>query len=250
MTCTSTTSILLAEEDAATRVFLADNLTADGYAVLLADSRGGAIRLLETRQPALVICDVNGDTLELLDAVRTADGLASRIEPTTPLIILTAHRDELARVRYLDRGGDDVVTKPYSYAELRARIRALLRRADRHPSGRVRRVGEIVIDTVGHEVHVGPTRLELTSKEFTLLCHLAGDPARVFSKDELLRDVWGDRGRGSTRTLDSHACVLRRKLAAASPDARWVQNVWGVGYRLAPIGANAAGDGGTLAGNS
>src|SRR5881397_3403116 len=119
-------SILVAEEDATVRAFLADNLTADGYDVLSADSKRAAIRVLETRQPDLVVCDVNGDTLALLDAVRTADGLASHIHPETPLIVLTARRDELARVRYPDRGSDDVLAKPYSYAELRARIRALL----------------------------------------------------------------------------------------------------------------------------
>jgi DNA-binding response OmpR family regulator len=114
----STNSILLIEEDPATRASLADNLIADGYDVVVADSKAAALAKLETRRHDMVICDVNGETLDLLDAVRRSDGLASRIDPDVPLIVLTARADELSRVRYFDRGGDDVVTKPFSYAEL------------------------------------------------------------------------------------------------------------------------------------
>src|SRR3954454_14133463 len=123
-----TRSILLAEEDAATRAFLADNLIADGFQVLVAEDRAAALTQLESAQPDLVICDVNGDTLGLLDAVRQARGVASRIDPHVPLIVLTRRADELARVRYFDRGSDDVVSKPFSYPELHGRIRAVLRR--------------------------------------------------------------------------------------------------------------------------
>src|SRR5918996_6600987 len=98
--------ILIAEEDAATRAFLADNLAADGYEVLLADSKAAAVAKLEARQPDLVICDVNGETLDLLDAVRRSDGLASRVDADVPLIVLTTSADELSRVRYLERGSD------------------------------------------------------------------------------------------------------------------------------------------------
>src|SRR5215213_9748170 len=106
-----TRSILLAEEDAATRAFLADNLTADGYRVLMADDKPAALELLERSRPDLVVCDVNGDTLGLLDAVRRSH--AGHIAPDTPLIVLPADADAFARVRYLEGGGDDVVTKPY-----------------------------------------------------------------------------------------------------------------------------------------
>jgi DNA-binding response OmpR family regulator len=232
-------SILLAEEDATIRAFLADNLTADGYAVLPADTKRAAIGVLEAHQPDLVLCDVNGDTLALLDAVRAADGLASRIHPDTPLIVLTARGDELARLRYFDRGSDDVVAKPFSYPELRARIRALLRRTHGHGAGRVMRVGTLHIDTLARDVRIGETPIELSTKEYALLCHLAADPTRVFTKNELLRDVWGYRSRGMTRTLDSHACRLRHKLVAAD-GWRWIENVWGVGYRLAPVDPRAA----------
>jgi DNA-binding response OmpR family regulator len=227
-------SILLAEEDAATRAFLTDNLAADGYRVLVADDKPAALALLESRRPDLVICDVNGDTLGLLDAVRHADGLASRIDPDVPLIVLTADCDELARVRYFDRGGGDVVAKPFRYPELLARVRALLRRGGGRERRPVIKVGALRVDTVSREVRVGETSVALSAMEFALLTRLASEPARVFTKHELLRDVWGFRAQGRTRTVDSHACRLRNKLAT-SGDRRWIENVWGVGYRLAAL---------------
>jgi DNA-binding response OmpR family regulator len=227
----STRLILLAEEDAATRTFLADNLTADGYTVLAAADRPTALALLESERPHLVVCDVNGDTLELLDAVRNADGLASRIKPDTPLIVLTSGADELARVRFLDRGCDDVISKPFSYLELRARIRSVLHRVyDRASGSGLLRVGPITIDPVGRQVHLDGERIAVSNKEFALLRTLASDPTRVWTKQELLRDLWGFRAMGVTRTLDSHACRLRHKLGIHG--GRFVINVWGVGYRL------------------
>jgi DNA-binding response OmpR family regulator len=228
----SQTTILLCEEDAATRAFLADNLTADGFEVFVVHDKPSALSALELRQPDLVICDVNGDTLGLLDAVREGKGLAARIDADVPLIVLTRRADELARVRYLERGSDDVVSKPFSYPELRGRVRAVLRRSTgRAPRG-VTRVGPLHIDYVARAVQVGVTPVELSAREYALLTHLATDPRRVFTKHELLRDVWGFRSPGHTRTLDSYACRLRRKLTNAG-DARFVENVWGVGYRLA-----------------
>ena len=104
--------ILVAEEDPVIRTFLADNLTADGYELLIAEDRDRALRVLEGDRPDLVVCDVNGETLSLLDAVRNGNGVASRIDPDTPLIVLTSHTDELSRLRYFDRGSDDVIAKP------------------------------------------------------------------------------------------------------------------------------------------
>jgi DNA-binding response OmpR family regulator len=222
--------ILIAEEDRTLRAFLADNLTADGYEVLIAEDKESALALLERRPPDLVVCDVNGDTLALVDAIRDADGLASRVLPDTPLIVLTSHVDELARVRFLERGGDDVVSKPFSYAELRARIRAVLHRAyTRRATGRIR-VGPLMIDPVSRAVSVHDQAVQLSKLEFALLLALATEPTRVRTKEELLREVWGFRTRSATRTLDSHACRLRHKLAVDG--ARFVINVWGVGYRL------------------
>ena len=111
-----------------------------------------------------------------------------------------------------------------------ARITAVLRRARGRRNRGALQVGELRIDPVSREVTVGDRRIELSAKEFALLRTLAAEPTRVFTKEELLRDVWGYKLMGSTRTLDSHASRIRRKLAPSG--RRWIVNVWGVGYRL------------------
>lgn len=223
-------TILIAEEDPATRIFLADNLTADGYRVKVADTTAKALALLQVDPPDLMVVDVNGETLALLDAVRGAERAESRIDPDTPVIALSAEASELHRVRLLERGGDDVVAKPFSYLELRGRIGALLRRTHGSRGDGMVRVGDLTIDPAARRVRVGERDVELTGKEFALLCHLAAEPRRVFTKAELLREVWGFRSLGQTRTIDSHACRLRRKLGVGG--GRYVVNVWGVGYAL------------------
>jgi DNA-binding response OmpR family regulator len=226
-------TILLVEDDAATRTFLADNLTADGYELLVAETARDGQRLLETRYPDLALVDLglpDASGYDLIRRVRDADGVATRVDPRTPLVILTGLTGELDRVRGFERGCDDYVCKPFSYTELRGRIAALLRRAnDRRALGRLR-VGPLEIDPPSREVRLDGARVDLSQKEFALLRTLAAEPTRVFTKEELLRTVWGFRSMGTTRTLDSHACRLRRKLGVHG--ARFVVNVWGVGYRL------------------
>jgi DNA-binding response OmpR family regulator len=227
------TTILLVEDDHGLRTFLADNLTADGFGVLLADTVRDAVRLLEYKQPQLALVDIglpDGSGLELIARVRAADGVASRLDPGLPLIVLTGRSGELDRVRGFQRGADDFVVKPFSYPELVGRVRAILRRMQpRVASGRLR-VGDLEVDPVSREVRLRGRRVELSQKEFALLRALAAAPTRVFTKEELLRDVWGFRSMGATRTLDSHACRLRQKLGTAGD--KFVVNVWGVGYRL------------------
>ena len=162
--------------------------------------------------------------------IREADGVASRINPDTPVLVLTGRAGELDRVRGFERGCDDYLAKPFSYPELRGRISALLRRSDRRARRGRLRTGELELDPASREVRLRGECLELSQKEFALLRTLATDPTRVFTKEELLRGVWGFRSLGSTRTLDSHACRLRHKLARDGD--RFVVNVWGVGYRL------------------
>jgi DNA-binding response OmpR family regulator len=228
-----TATILVVEDDDATRTFLADNLTADGFELLVANSASDGIRLLETKFPDLAVIDIglpDGSGLDLVQRVRDADGLSSRVDPRTPLLVVSGRDSELDRVRGFERGADDYVCKPFSYPELRSRVAALLRRAGQRPrSGRVR-VGQLLIDPLAREVTMRGTRIELSAKEFALLRALAAEPTRVFSKDELLRGVWGFRATGTTRTLDSHACRLRKKLGVHGD--RMVVNIWGVGYRL------------------
>jgi DNA-binding response OmpR family regulator len=228
---TTTSTILLAEEHDATRAFLADNLTADGYRVLIAPDRAKALALLSTAHPDLIVADVNGQTLALLDAIRSGDGFAGRVDPDTPLIVLSRDADRLQRIRVLERGGDDVVRKPFVYPELRARIAAVLRRSELRRRARILRAGPILIDVRSREVRVFDRPVELSDKEYQLLLTLAGEPTRVFTREELLRSIWGFQTFGRTRTLDSHASRLRRKLCGDGHD-KLVVNVWGVGYRL------------------
>ena len=227
------TTILVVEDHQATRVFLAENLFADGYEPLEAETADDAQRLLRTKCPDLAIVDLglpDRDGLELLRDVRRADRLAGRVDPDLPLLVLSGRAGELDRLRGFDCGCDDYLVKPFSYPELRARIAAMLRRARRRAgSGRLR-VGPLELDPLAREVWLDGERVQLSKKEFALLRALAEDPTRVFTREELLRGVWGYRSLGTTRTLDSHASRLRRKLSRAGD--RFVVNVWGVGYRL------------------
>jgi DNA-binding response OmpR family regulator len=226
-------TVLVVEDDEATAAFLADNLRADAFRVSLAAGEGEALRAIEVRRPDLVLLDLRlgeGDGLRLLDRIRAADGLASRIDPDLPVIVLTGRAGELDRIRGFARGADDYVVKPFAYAELLARIRAVLRRAARRPRRGVLRVGELTIDPVTRAVRLGGEAIYLSAREFALLHALALDPTRVYPKNELLRDVWGFRSPGATRTVDAHASRLRKKLAGGG--RAYVVNLRGVGYRL------------------
>jgi DNA-binding response OmpR family regulator len=226
-------SLLVVEDDEATAAFLAENLAADGFKVATASGAGEGLRAIEVRQPGLVILDLlleDGHGLELLDLVRGADGLASRIDPELPVIVLSGRSGDVDRVRSFARGADDHVAKPFSYQELVARVRAVLRRTHGRPQRGVMRVGELTLDPLTRAVRLAGRPVHLAAKEFALLQALAEQPTRVYGKQELLRDVWGYLSMGNTRTLDAHACRLRKKL---TPSGRpWVVNVRGVGYKL------------------
>jgi DNA-binding response OmpR family regulator len=226
-------TILVVEDHQATRTFLADNLTADGYELLEAECAADAQRLMETGYPDLAIIDLglpDHDGLELLRQVRDTDRIAGRLDPDLPMLVLSGRVSELDRLRGFERGCDDYVIKPFSYPELHARVAALLRRNRRRPRVGRLRIGSMEIDPLSRQVWVHGQHLPLSKKEFALLRALASDPTRVFTREELLRGVWGYRSIGRTRTLDSHASRLRKKLNGAGD--RFVVNVWGVGYRL------------------
>jgi DNA-binding response OmpR family regulator len=235
-------TILLVEDDAATRTFLADNLCADGYEPLVAGTAREGLAAIETRFPDLAIIDVglpDVSGLELLQSVRNGDGIVSRADPLLPVIVLSGRGAELDRLRGFHHGADDYVVKPFGYTELHARVRAVLRRADeRRGRGRLK-IGNLEVDPAARSVRVRGQAVRLSAKEFALVRTLAGDPTRVFSKEELMRTVWGTRALGTSRTLDSHACRLRHKLACAGD--RFIVNVWGVGYRLVDGSADSGG---------
>lgn len=232
MSC-QTATILLVEDHRLTRRFLADNLAADGYEILEAESAADAERMIASEFPDIAILDLglpDRDGLELLQEVRDSDRIAGRFDPDIPILVLSGRGGELDRLRGFKRGCDDYLAKPFSYSELQARLAALLRRGRRRPGPGRMRIGPLEIDPLGRQVWLRGEELNLSKKEFALLRALAGDPTRVFTREELLRGVWGFRSMGVTRTLDSHASRLRKKLARDGD--RFIVNVWGVGYRL------------------
>ena len=224
--------VVVCEDDAITLDLLCDHLVADRFAVLPAPSASDALRLCRYNHPDLLLLDLSlpdASGLDVLREIREADGIESRFDPQLPVIVLSGRGAPTDRVRGLAAGADDYVTKPFSVDELRARIGAVLRRRATRREGPIR-VGELLLDPLRRKVMVGEREVPLAKKEFTLLRVLAGDPTRVFSKEELLRDVWGYRGNSKTRTLDSHASRIRRKL---DPEhSRYIVNCWGIGYRL------------------
>ena len=219
------TALLLAEPEPETRGYLERHLRSDGFEVTEAGWNAQALDLAERTRPDLVIA---GET-ELCRRLREGEP-GRRWDRNVPVIVLTApDADPLDRVRAFERGADDVVERDM-YTELVARIRALLRRSAGGLADVVE-VGELVVDHRARQMRLRGVPVRLAGREFDLAARLVRDPYRVFTKEELLRDVWGYRGRFVTRTVDSHACRLRRKLQLTAEDT-FVVNVWGKGYRL------------------
>jgi DNA-binding response OmpR family regulator len=205
------TALLLAEPEPAVRGFLERQLLSDGFDVVACER---AEQLPRAAEP---------DVLVLGDAA----ALGRAVVPDCPVIVLGGS-DPAARVRALALA-DDCLARPFVYEELLARIHALLRRCP--PRDELLDLGELLVDRAARRVLVRGREVELAAKEYALLVKLASDPDRVFTREQLLRDVWGFRTYIPTRTLESHASRIRRKLADAGLPG-WVVNVWGVGYKL------------------
>lgn len=202
------TTVLLADRESATRGFLERRLPRDGFELV------GAAE----RRPDLVLA---GD-----------DAALERWRGEAPVIVLgRPEADPVDRVRAFRRGCDDYLSRPFHYDELVERIHAVLRRSGTSTRETVV-AGPIEIDIRTRVILVAGKPLPLSQKEYELLLKLASDPQRVFTKEELLRDVWDYRASSRTRTLDSHASRLRRKLSFLDEETPFVENVWGVGYRL------------------
>jgi DNA-binding response OmpR family regulator len=226
------TRILVVEDDPSIRLGLEDTLRAKGYEVD-AVGRGieGADRATSGRYD-LVVLDVmlpDIDGFEVCRRIRGSKGATRRV----PVIILSARGAELDRVRGLELGADDYVTKPFSLMELLARVASVLRRAQgerQEPAGLA--FGDIVIDLVGQVVMRAGTRVELPSRAFAILRVFARRPGEVVSRDVLLDEAWGEDDYPNTRTVDNHLVKLRRALEDEPDKPRWLITIHGVGYKL------------------
>lgn len=226
------TRILVVEDDPSIRMGLEDTLTAKGYEVdAVARGADGAERALSGRYD-LVVLDVmlpDLDGFEVCRRIRASHGAARRL----PVIMLSARGAELDRVRGLELGADDYVTKPFSLMELLARVASVLRRTGgdaAEPIGLV--FGDITIDLVGQVARRGGARIELPSRAFAILKVFARRPGEVVSRDVLLDEAWGYDDYPNTRTVDNHLVKLRRALEDEPDRPRWLVTVHGAGYKL------------------
>ena len=220
--------VLIVEDEPEMQELLEHNLAAAGFRVLVSGTGSDALVRTRIEVPDLVLLDLNLGDMDGHTVCREI-----RAEPITrhiPIVILTARAEELDRVLALELGADDYVTKPFSVRELILRLRRLLQRRESEDSHAEVIVFEgLRIDVPGHSVFAEGQRIDLTATEFKLLHRLAQRVGRVFSRDQLLQDVWDYTAEIDSRTVDTHIRRLREKLGAA---ARFVETVRGIGYRL------------------
>ena len=223
-------TVLIVEDDPHTVEVVRLYLRRDGHTVLTASNGKDGLRMAQEAAPDLVVLDLMLPEMGGLEVCREL-----RKESDVPIVMLTARVEEEDRVAGFELGADDYVTKPFSPRELAARIRAVLRRTaqDREEDSPARLTyREITLDTQRRTTSVGQTSLNLTPTEYRLLAMFLRAPGRTFTRDEIINRVFGYDFDGFDRTVDSHVSGLRRKLDAAAKDRRYIQTVYGVGYRL------------------
>jgi DNA-binding response OmpR family regulator len=219
--------VLLVEDDAAIRIALTRSLHDHGHVVTSVGSGMPALSAAVEQRPDVVLLDLG------LPDVDGADVLSMlRAVSDVPVIIATARDDEADVVRLLDLGADDYVIKPFTAAQLNARIKAVLRRSGRADGDPAIVVGGLRIDTRSREVSVDGRSVDLARKEFELLLVLARRSGEVVTKRDLLAEVWQQAWGGSDRTVDVHLSWLRRKLGESAKQPRYLHSVRGVGVRL------------------
>ncbi len=225
-----TTRTILVVDDEPRIVELArDYLEHAGFAVTTATDGPAALDTVRRQRPDLVVLDLGLPGLDGLDVTREL-----RRDGSIPIVMLTARDDELDKLLGLELGADDYLTKPFSPRELVARVKAVLRRADRPvDASDLIRVGDLTLDVPRMRTEVGGTTVELTPTEFTLLATLARQPGRIFTRSQLLDALHGVAFESYERAIDSHIKNLRRKLEPDPRQPRYVLTVYGVGYRLA-----------------
>jgi len=221
--------ILIIDDEAGIRQMLSFTLGGDGYACTEASDTDEAQTALTNRRPDLILLDWMLPGISGIDFARRL-----KRDPRTsdiPVILLTAKGDEADKVKGLDSGADDYITKPFSTRELLARVRALLRRTKVVGEDEMLQVAELRIDTRTHRVSLGDLPLELSPTEFRLLHFFVSHPERVYSRSQLLDEVWGNQSYIEERTVDVHIRRLRRILEPSGYDAL-LQTVRSVGYRF------------------
>ncbi|TML12068.1 MAG: response regulator transcription factor [Actinobacteria bacterium] len=224
------TTVLVVDDEPTIREIVVRYLKRDGYETLEAADGNRARKLLETQRPDLVVLDVmlpGVDGLELCHWIRASSRL--------PVIMLTARGEESDRIVGLELGADDYVTKPFSPRELAARVRTVLRRAELDVvSDQQLSFDGLVIDSSSRDVIRNDEPLRLTAREFDLLWFMARHPRRVFSREQLMRRVWGYASAVDTGTVTVHMRRLREKIEEDPSRPRHLETVWGVGYRFSP----------------
>ncbi|MFZ1396213.1 MAG: response regulator transcription factor [Candidatus Promineifilaceae bacterium] len=225
------TRLLLIDDDPMITEPLARQLGASGYEVLVAHDGRSGLTLAQTQKPDLVVLDVmmpEMDGWELCQKLRQSS--------VVPILMLTALGDEVDRILGLELGADDYLTKPFSVRELKARIKALLRRVELDqqavPAANELAVGDIRVALDSRQVYRGEELLQLRYKEFELLSLLLSKAGDVVTRAELFDKIWGTDWLGDTRTLDVHIRWLREKIEADPSQPRYIQTVRGVGYRM------------------
>jgi len=226
-------TILLIEDEQAIAEPLAEALAREGFEALIAATAAEGMRQFQTSTPDLVLLDVmlpDGDGRDLLREIRASS--------RTPVVMLTARGEEVDRVLGLELGADDYVTKPFSAAELIARVRAVLRRTADSPAGEqtLLVVDDVRLDLDTHLASKSGEQLDLTVKEFELLRVLLSRAGKLVRREELVREVWDSNWFGSTKTLDVHMSALRKKLGDDPADPIYIHTVRGVGFRFAGPG--------------
>ena len=233
-------TILVVEDEPILRDTIVYNLRAEGYEVLTAGDGATALDTAQRSHPDLVLLDL---MLPVLDGLEVCRQLRQRQETTgVPILMLTARADETDKVVGLEMGADDYVTKPFSWRELRARVRALLRRAEPRSSGalsagqreesRLLSAEDLRVDLDRREVLKGERLIEMPARLFDLLVYIMRHRGMVLTRDRLLEHVWGYDFAGDTRTVDVHIRWLREKVEEDPANPVLVQTVRGVGYRF------------------
>ena len=221
--------ILVVDDKAEMRTLLKSYFTQEGFEVVAANDGREALFAARQEKPDLIILDLMMPEMGGYDFMR----LHSR-EADTPVIVLTAKLEENDKVLGLELGADDYVTKPFSPRELAARVRAVLRRAEKQSAGAdLLRLGEICLDRVAHATTLAGQLIDLTPSEFELLATLMAAPGRVFSRLELLDRLQGTAYEGYERTIDVHIRNLRTKIEPDPSNPHYIETVYGTGYRFA-----------------